>query len=206
MKHTLTIFGKSVELTDEQIDQLREIVGIKPLRLSEVPEGETFSVGGREYIVLLQSGGETVALLKDIYKSEVRFGESDNCYDGSYADAECCKFLEEICESVGSENIHEFELDLTSDDGLKDYGVIKRSAALLTTEMYRRFVDILDKYMPEEYWWLATPHSTSRHGNDSWVKCVSPSGGISYDYYGSYYFDCGVRPFCIFDSSIFVSA
>lgn len=201
MKHTLNIFGKSVELTEDQLQKLRELLGIQPIKLSEVAEGETFTVGGREYIVLEQRGDDTVVLLRDIYKDEVEFGTS-NCYEGSYADSACCDFLKEICETVGSENIREFDLDLTSDDGLKDYGTIERSAALLTTEMYRRYVDILDKYMTDKYWWLSTPHSTKRHGNDSWVKCVSPSGCISYyRYYGF----CGVRPFCIFNSSIFVS-
>ncbi len=201
MKHTLNIFGKSVELTEDQLQKLRELLGIQPIKLSEVAEGETFTAGGREYIVLEQRGEDTVVLLKDIYKEDVEFG-TNNCYEGSYADSACCDFLKEICETVGGENIREFGLDLTSADGLKDYGVIERSAALLTTEMYRRYVDILDKYMPGEYWWLSTPHSTKRHGNDSWVKCVSPSGIIHYFYFNR---GCGVRPFCIFDSSIFVS-
>ena len=203
MKHKLNIFGKSVEITEDQLEKIRDLLGIQPVKLAEVPAGATFTAGGREYIVLQQSGGETVALLKEIYKSSVEFG-TNNCYEGSYADSACCDFLKEICETIGSEHIHEFDLDLISDDGLKDYGVIKRSAALLTTEMYRRYVDILDRYMPEGYWWLSTPHSTARHGNDSWVKCVSPSGRI-HDFYFNCDDDCGVRPFCIFDSSIFVS-
>jgi len=143
-----------------------------------------------------------VALLKGFCKTSTEFGKN-NCYEGSYVDDVCNDILTEISESIGSENIHEFELDLTSDDGLKDYGVIKRRAALLTTEMYRRYVDILDKHMPEDWWWLATPHSTAKHGNDSWIKCVSPSGYVSSNSYD--YGICGVRPFCIFDSSIFVS-
>ncbi len=202
MKHTLNIFGKSVELDDDQLEKLRELIGIQPVRLAEVAEGETFTVGGREYIVLERAGSDTTVLLKGFYKERSEFGKN-NCYEGSYVDSACCDFLHEICEIICSENIREFDLDLTSDDGLKDYGIIKRSAALLTTEMYRRYVDILDKHMPEEYWWLSTPHSTARHANDSWVKCVSPSGCISN--YGCNYV-CGVRPFCIFDSSIFVSA
>lgn len=202
MKHTINLFGKSIELDEKMLDDLRKLLGIEPVRLAEVAEGQTFTVGGREFIVLENRGGETVALLKEFYKSEAEFGPN-NCYEGSYMDAACKDFLAEISESVGSENIHEFALDLTSDDGLKDYGVIKRRAALLTAEMYRRYVDILDKHMPKEWWWLATPHSTARHSNDAWVKCVSPSGSVNSLNCNNY---CGVRPFCIFDSSIFVSA
>lgn len=202
MKHTLNLFGKSVELDEKQMEELQKLLGIEPVRLSEVADGEAFTVAGREFIALENRGGETVALLKGFCKTSTEFGKN-NCYEGSYVDDVCNDFLTEISESIGSENIHEFELDLTSDDGLKDYGVIKRRAALLTTEMYRRYVDILDKHMPEDWWWLATPHSTAKHGNDSWIKCVSPSGLI----YGRNCCNrgCGVRPFCIFDSSIFVS-
>jgi hypothetical protein len=63
-------------------------------------------------------------------------------------------------------------------------------------------VDVLDLHNPKKYWWLATPHSTKRHENDKWVKCVSPSGFIDIGYF---YNDYGVRPFCILKSDIFVS-
>lgn len=201
MKHTLNIFGKSIEIDDEQLERVREMLGIKPVQLCEVPEGEVFTVGQRDFVVLEHRVSDTIVILKDIYICDVEYGKN-NRYDGSNADAICTEFFDEICKTIGSENVEEFELDLTSDDGLKDYGVVKRAAALLTAEMYRKYVDILDKYMPNEYWWLSTPHSTKRHGNDCWVKCVSPSG----DFYNFIYFnDCGVRPFCIFNSSIFVS-
>lgn len=204
MKNILNIWGKSIELTDEQAEQLRGMFDLKPMTLAEVPIGETFSADGREYIVLEQMAGETVVMLKDFYRKGLKFGES-NCYEGSYADAACCEFQQEICESIGEENIHEFDLDLTADDGLKDYGVIRRSAALRTAEMCRRYVDILDKYKPTDYEWLSTPHSTARHGNDLWVKCVAPSGFVSNGRDCYFIGGCGVRPFCIFDSSIFVS-
>ena len=94
-------------------------------------------------------------------------------------------------------------MDLTSEDGLKDYGCIQRRASLLTADMYRHFVGILDLHKLNEWWWLATAHSTKRHENDRWAKCVSPSGGINNVIYGNV--GNGVRPFCILKSTIFVS-
>jgi hypothetical protein len=94
-------------------------------------------------------------------------------------------------------------VDLTSDDGLKDYGKIRRRASLLTADLYRRYVEILDKHKIDKWWWLATPHSTARHENASWVKCVAPSGYFGSDNYCGG--GCGVRPFCILKSNIFVS-
>ena len=101
------------------------------------------------------------------------------------------------------ENVCTVEVDLTSDDGLKDYGKVERRAASLTAEQYRKYVAVLDRHKPDAWWWLATPHSTATHGNEDWVKCVSPSGGIHYGHY--FYGFNGVRPFCILKSSIFVS-
>ena len=54
-----------------------------------------------------------------------------------------------------------------------------------------------------EDWWLATAHSTSKHDGDLWVKCVSPRGSVGDGHCGRDI--SGVRPFCIFKSSIFVS-
>ena len=70
-------------------------------------------------------------------------------------------------------------------------------------ELYRRYVEILDKHKIKKWWWLATPFSTPKHDGASWVKCVAPSGCINISLY--YAYDGGVRPFCILKSNIFVS-
>ena len=115
----------------------------------------------------------------------------------------CREFAEEIAAIVGEENLVEHTVDLTSDDGLKDYGKVKEKVSLLTTELYRRYVDVLDLDRFQKYWWLATPYSAPKHEVSSWIKCVSPRGSIGnggcYSDYG------GVRPFLILKSDIFVS-
>ena len=151
--------------------------------------------------MLEQHGTETSLILKALYGEESAFGENNN-YDGSLVDKKCQEFAQELAERVGWDKIILHQVDLTSDDGLKDYGTVERRASLITTDMYRKYVDILDKVKLDCWWWLATPWSTKRHTNDSWVKCVAPSGGIYIDYVNG---DCGVRPFCILKSSIFVS-
>lgn len=171
-------------------------------KLSDIPAGETFKLGDHEMIVLEQSGDTTAVIRRELLVENMAFGKN-NRYEGSNADLECGKFADEIAAMVGAENLVEHTVDLTADDGLKDYGKIRRKASLLTADLYRRYVEILDKHKIDRWWWLATPHSTEKHGNVSWVKCVAPSGCI-YDYY---YYDGinGVRPFCILKSNIFVS-
>jgi hypothetical protein len=171
-------------------------------KLADVPVGELAMVGNHEMIVLEHTGSETMLLRKDLLKKNCEFGKNNN-YDGSYVDAICQDFAKEIAAIVGEDNILLHDVDLTSHDGLKDYGTIKRKASALTTPRAQRYVNILDKYTPGAWWWLATPWSTPAHCNDYWVECVSPSGDFYYGCYGCGG-DFGVRPFCILKSNIFV--
>ena len=203
MEWFIQVGQRKFQLTEEQAEKvLGEIGAGARTKLVDVKAGETVWIGPWEFLILDHMEDETVVILKDLLRENVRFGKN-NCYDGSEVDAICNKFAEELAGAVGEENLTEFAVDLMSDDGLKDYGVVKRKAALLTTEMYRLFVDALDQQILEKWWWLSTPFSTKRHGDDRCVKCVSPRGYISNDYYFNDL--SGVRPFCILKSNIFVS-
>lgn len=169
-------------------------------KLADLAVKSTCKIGRHEMIVLEQADGETLLLRKEALKIS-RFGDNNN-YDGSAVDKVCQEFAEEIAGIVGEENMVEFTVDLTADDGLKDYGEIRRKAALLTANQCRKYVDILDEHKLEEWWWTATAYSAPKHGDKVWVKCVSPGGGIGN---GCYDGDYGVRPFCILKSHIFVS-
>lgn len=201
MKNYICINGKKVELTEEQVKEIKASYGLGSVKLSDIPVGETFKIGKHEFVVLEHSGDTTAVILKDLLFESKQFGSNNN-FDSSYVDKECQKFAEEIAGIIGLDNLVEHTVDLTSDDGLKDYGKVKRKMSLLTTELYRRYVYILDKFKLKKWWWLATAYSTKTHDDATWVKCVSPSGYIYVDGCG---FNCGFRPFCILNSSIFVS-
>ena len=203
MKNYISIKGRKIQLTDEQIEQIKSSFGIVDVKLADIPVGSTVKIGEFEMVVLEHFGTGTALILKGLYGKNTEFSKSNNDYRDSLVDVRCSKFAEELTEIVGDDNIILHEVDLTSDDGLKDYGTITRKVSLLTTERYRQYVDILDTVNPEKWWWLATPHSTKRHDNDAWAKCVSPSGDILNIHYGN--IDGGVRPFCILKSNIFVS-
>jgi len=200
MKNYICINDQKIELSDKQVSQLKECFNLPGVQLADVPVGETFKIGNHEFVVLEHSGDTAAVILKDLLPDQA-FAESNN-YNGSHADTTCNKFAEELETAVGKDNLCLHTVDLTSDDGLKDYGEIKRRASLLTADRYRKYVEVLDKHKIDAWWWLATPYSTKRHENDSWVKCVAPSGRIGDD---NYRHDNGVRPFCILKSTIFVS-
>lgn len=202
MKNYICIKGQKIEMTEEQVEQICAVQNKGKVKLSDIPEGETFKIGNHEFVVLEHSGDTTAIIRKELLRKDMEFGSNNN-FSGSYVAAKCDEFANEIAGIVGAENLVEHTVDLTSDDGLKDYGSIKCRCSLLTTNLYRRYVEILDKFKPDRWWWLVTAHSTDRHGNSNWVKCVSPAGRINIDVYNN----CiGVRPFCILKSSIFVSS
>lgn len=202
MKIYMNIGDQKIELTEDQANALRIALQCDRVKLSDVKEGDLFKLGTREFFVLEQSGDTTAVILKDLLHNGMAFGKN-NRYCGSDVDKACEEFADEITSIVGEKNLLEHTVDLTSDDGLKDYGKIWRRVSLLTADQYRRYVDVLDKFKLDRWWWLATPFSTTRHKDDCLVKCVSPSGRIyivncNYDNFG-------VRPFCILKSNIFVS-
>ena len=202
MKNYLCIKGKKIELSEEQVEQIRAGLMKEQVRLREKEVGETFKVGAYEFIVLEHTGELTAVIMKDLLRDDVKFGEDNNDFRESNVLSILREFAKELEDLIGADNLIEHEVDLTSDDGLKDYGVIREKVSLLTTDLYRKYVDVLDMERLDAWWWLVTPHSTKRHENDLWVKCVSPSGNIYFNYYGDFN---GVRPFCILKSDILVS-
>lgn len=202
MKNYISINNHKIELTEEQVKLLMEAYVIQQKQLSEYAAGSTFKIGNFELVVLEQLDIGTAVILKDMYGEDSEFGEENNNYDGSYVDEKCQVFAQELADQIGWDNIILHKVDLTSDDGLKDYGIIERRASLITADMYRKFVEILDTVNPKRWWWLATPWSTKRHENDQYAKCVSPSGRM---HDSNYYYGLAVRPFCILKSTIFVS-
>ena len=201
MSNYLMLNGKQIDLTEEQISEIKQGLGIGDIRLSEIGEGETFKIGKYEFVLLEMLDDTAKVILKEPLYEEKEFGKNNN-YDGSDVDKLCVEFSQEIETLIGKENLIEHEVDLTADDGLKCYGSIKRKMSLITAQMYRKYVYTLDKYPVKLWWWLATAYSTKKHDDTSWIKCVSPNGNI---FSINYHFNIAVRPFCILKSNIFVS-
>lgn len=115
------------------------------------------------------------------------------------------EFLERLEDAFGEGAVAEQFIDLTSNDGLKDYGNVKAKVGLLTEEEYRQHRDILPPLGDEGWWWLATPYSTERAGYPSLVRYVHSDGTLD-DIDGDASFgDSGVRPALYLKSDISVS-
>lgn len=167
----------------------------------ELINDEIFKIRKYEFIKFLDDNGNIIGVLKDSL-GDMRFGNSNDFSKSDILKKLKEKFLPEIEEIVGAENVLEFETDLTSLDGSKKHGTMKSKVSLPTFDFYRNNRATFAKYNLDDWWWLATPHTTSEYVNDLWVCVVSPRG-IYYDSYGNG--NAGVRPFLTFVSSIFDS-
>ena len=115
------------------------------------------------------------------------------------------RFLKKITDELGEDAVIEFDRDLLSLDGQTEYGHCKDKISILTVDEYRKY----RKFLPnmDKWWWLLTPwstpvngYSTPVNGYSTTMTVVSPTGSIrNFSYYSEY----GVRPVCIFSSSIF---
>lgn len=106
--------------------------------------------------------------------------------------------LEKIENEIGEENIIEFERDLLSVDGQKEYEKCKDKVSMLTLDEYRKCRSLIPN--EEYYWWLLTPWSTPCNEYYKWMAVVVPSGNVVYGVCRNSF---GVRPVCIFSPSIF---
>ena len=198
LKNYLCINGKKTELTEKQLRQLG--ISVEPIA-AMTDGGKIAKIGEYEFIVL-KDNGDTVELLSKDTLCDMEFDSDCN----NFAESDIRDYLDDfagkLAELVGEENIVEHTVDLTADDGLKCYGSCDCRVSLLTAQMYRDNVYVIDKYKIDKWWWLATAYSTPKHDCKTWVKCVSPRGRVDFN---SCNYGGVVRPFCILKSNIFVS-
>ena len=180
--------------------------------LSDIAVGDTFEVGIFEFIVLEQGANYSKVLLKDFWK-EMPFDNNSNDYKLSIVrNSLNTKFYSDLLKYVGKNNILKHKVDLTAMDGRKEYGACRDFVSLLTCDMYRKYVEIIDKYkgsieiikspvITKDWWWFSTPYSTKANGYFDSV-CICNRYGAIYRY--SNYNKGGIRPFCILKSDIFV--
>ncbi len=202
MENCIVLNGKKTELTEAQVESIRGSLGLN-LKISDFREGETCRIGEREFIVLgeMESG---IAVTLNGYIDTMRFGDNNNFADeDNDIRQKLSEFQQEMEALVGAENLYVHTVDLTANDGMKDYGSVEAKVSVMTADLRRKFAYTMDKFKTDEWEWLATAYSTPTHDNKTWVLCVSPSGVINVSF--SIYDFNGVRPFCILNSNIFVS-
>lgn len=171
-------------------------------KIINVQDGQTFEIAGIEFIKFPATAEGVPVVAKDL-KRDMRFGDNNDLRTSDVLKWLQENFLPKIVAVIGEENLVSFQTDLTTLDGLKNYGHLESKISLPTLDFYRGNAEIFRNHKVNDWWWLATPESCEPNSNPYWTLCVSPAGNFSIDFYVS--FGNGVRPFLIFKSSIFES-
>lgn len=196
----------SMRILQEQINDLRNEIAVlkatsKSINLLEgLGIGDTFEVADTKWNILDITSAGYICLADSIEERQFD-SDSSNWENSDLRDYLNEGFLEKIAAEIGLENIVPFERNLLSLDGQTEYGKCEDKVSLLTVDEYRKYRSLIPN--TEDYWWwLVSPWSTPCNDYKRAVAVVSSAGYIdgSRCYSGS-----GVRPVCIFSSSIFES-
>lgn len=191
---TLKEFGENLEKLNAAYDELK-----KKYQKPEV--GETITVAGITWRVLDKIEKGYLVISDGFYGEDRKFDVYCNNWECSNLREELNTDLKDkIEDELGKGALVGFDRDLLSMDGQTEYGTCKDLVSLISVDEYRKY----RKFLPstDRYWWTITPDSTPCNNDSTWLRVVSPSGSINCNNYGS---SDGVRPFCIFSSSIFES-
>lgn len=169
----------------------------------KIAPSSVISYGGLDCIVLDVEQDKILVLAKEsIGNMPFDEGNSNNFPKGTlckYLNGEFIKKLK--ANGADTSALIPTTIDLTSDDGLKDYGETTQKIFLLTCDMYRKYRSVIPNL--NDWWWLATAYSTESNGYAHIARGVSSDGSLN-SYY-AYYGDGGVRPAFYLKSSILES-
>lgn len=169
-----------------------------------IAPSSVINFGGLDCIVLDVEKDKVLVLAKESI-GNMPFDENNS---NNFPNGTLCKFLNEDFIKKLKKNgadvsaIIPTTIDLTSDDGLKDYGETTQKVFLLTCDMYRKYRYIIPNL--DDWWWLATAYSTESNGYAVNARLVGSDGSLNSN--SAYDGGGGVRPAFYLKSSILESA
>lgn len=195
--------SKELELARELVKRLEEAERNEKVRLSELNPGDVFKIGEHDFIVLKHDCDTTTVISKGFMAENVVFDENTRDYNKSNLKKVIENEIQPIIESeVGSQNLVEHEVELTSVDMQREFCNFSCKVRPITFDEAREYNNLLSNKSLDDWWWTCTPWSTADREMKYSIAGVAPSG--YFDYYICYDFS-GVRPVCILKSNIFVS-
>lgn len=169
----------------------------KTISISEAEVGSFIVYGGLEWVVLDKTTKGVKVLSKhrlyarafDIdnhnnWATSTLRNELNNFNKGGW----CCAY--ENTSQINKKDLVEFERNLTTDDGMKDYGKCKDFISLLTCEEYRKYRKLIP--LADDWCWTITADSLVYV---SLVRSADSGGALNNIY--AYFDNFGVRPLCV---------
>lgn len=185
----------------EKLEELNRAYSVLKRKYKKPKIGGIIEVAGMKWKVLDKLEEGYLVIADEFYGKDREF--DDNCNDWKSSDLRLelnADLKKKIEDELVEGSLVLFERDLFSLDGQTEYEKCKDYVSLITVDEYRKYRKLLPN--TDKWWWTLTPCSTSCNDDSRWIAVVSPSGGIV-NYFC--YISSGVRPVCIFSSSIFES-
>lgn len=171
--------------------------------LKTAARGTVFPYAGEKWVVLEHDpAGRTLCLRLDLIPNKP-FDEN-NCNNFATSSSKEWMngpYLDNLIDAVKGPNAFlQTELDLTADDGLKDYGTCNVTIFSLTVDQYRRNRDVIPN--ADGWWWLSTAYSTASNGYEHSARRVNSDGALNWN--DAYNGHVGLRPACYLDSDLLI--
>jgi len=180
---TITLDKANMRIEDNKVileisdrEQLAALLSSDKKPLSSMNPGDRFKLGEDVFIVLEHTAEGTRVISEDFIYENMSFGENSNWLESPIR-VKLAELFPKISAIVGKENIIPMFRDLTSMDGLDDYGSCSDVISMLTFDEYRKYHKILG-LNPDysDWWWTITPASTPSNDYSRYVCCVDSNG------------------------------
>ncbi len=180
----------------------------KTIELCKVRPGETFTLDGVDFVKLDEDMGQAFVLTRDVALKNVPFEDDDadredhNNFCGSWIEQAMATWFSDKHAPIFDAAV-ERDIDLTTMDGMTDYGHPGVSFRLLTIDEYRKYRRFIP--LASEPWWIATGWTTKSSPNSNADSAYYVgTGGTLFNFYvyGAYF---AARPALYLKSSILVS-
>lgn len=159
--------------------------------------GEIFTYNNIEFIALGEEQNGLLAIKAEPLKG-ISFDEHNR---NDWRTSSLRKYLngEYLKKFFDSNVLISFISDLTSDDGMLDYGISYDKIFLLSADLYRKY----RYWIPTRkiYTWLITPYTCLKE-YASMVRLVNPVGAL--DNGDAYYSNNKTIPACIFNLNLYI--
>lgn len=204
----ITIDSANVKIENGKVtidlnpEQLAALTRSNKVELSTLKPGDEFKLGDEVFIVMEHTDKGTRVISKEFAYKKVKFGDNSNWNTSPIRRMLNNEYFKKVAAIIGKNNIISMDRDLTSLDGLDDYGTCTDKVSLLTAMEYAKYHKILGlKSNYPDWWWLITPASTPSNNYVGHVCYVNSRGILNW-------FGCGytrgVRPFLNLESSMSV--
>lgn len=174
------------------------------VELGTLAVGDRFMIGDDCFIVLEHANEGTKVISENFVYSDMSFGDNSDWRESRIRTKLNTDYFDKLSGIINKSNIVPIHRDLTSLDGLDDYGTCVDNVSMLTAAEYAKYHKTLGlKSSYPDWWWTITPASTPSNDYSRRVCCVGSDGVLGW-------LGCvcagGVRPFCILKSSLLVLA